>query len=483
MSLDYGEQYVAHDRVSGAIDVSANEGVTTDGDGGYQFDWDAIPTVDATDIPDSYTAFYDAESFHVVSDVTVARPMEQQYRINGDTYTFKKVESELRKAAWTFDNNPHPLGHPETGVVKATDDIHGFWKNVRYEDDEGIVADLYLPSNDDEALEYVSDHGDVSIGFYNRLKQTDESGVDAIQTDIVGDHIASVTHGRCSGEDGCGLNADGQNTAVVADAMTGDASSHVHNGTWYAIRPSENSDGEWKYPIENCSDVDDAWKLRANGDYGISQSELEDRIKGRARDLSCDVPSEGDDPSEPNDSADFYSDLRMTETDSQTNDCSCSGDGDGTIKLGDALTGMSVDAVAERNDSVAELLEEKERLESDASDLRERLESVREALDADEDTDLADEVEAISERLSDAEAELEEKRRGEFEALVDDITSMSEYTEDDFDFEEDSIEDLRDKKETIDMAVSEPTTANPGTSTDSGETTEVDETVLYDEQY
>lgn len=60
---------------------------------------------------------------------------------------------------------------------------------------------------------------------------------------------------------------------------------------YYAVKASETSGNEPKYPINNCSDVSDAWKLRSHGKgLKISQQQLESRIKRRAKALGCTVP-------------------------------------------------------------------------------------------------------------------------------------------------------------------------------------------------
>lgn len=61
-------------------------------------------------------------------------------------------------------------------------------------------------------------------------------------------------------------------------------------GGYYAIKESETPEGEGpKYPINSADDVKDAWKLRSHGDYDISQSKLESRIKRKAREYDVDV--------------------------------------------------------------------------------------------------------------------------------------------------------------------------------------------------
>lgn len=60
---------------------------------------------------------------------------------------------------------------------------------------------------------------------------------------------------------------------------------------YYAVKASETSGNSPKYPINNCNDVKDAWKLRSHGKgLKISQDQLENRIKRRAKTLGCSVP-------------------------------------------------------------------------------------------------------------------------------------------------------------------------------------------------
>lgn len=62
---------------------------------------------------------------------------------------------------------------------------------------------------------------------------------------------------------------------------------------YYAVKASETKENEPKYPINNCSDVEDAWKLRTHAKgLKISQETLEKRIKRRAKSLGCDIPGE-----------------------------------------------------------------------------------------------------------------------------------------------------------------------------------------------
>jgi len=60
-------------------------------------------------------------------------------------------------------------------------------------------------------------------------------------------------------------------------------------GGYYAVKASETEGDEPKYPINSADDVKDAWKLRNHGDYNISQSTLEERIKRKANEYGVDL--------------------------------------------------------------------------------------------------------------------------------------------------------------------------------------------------
>lgn len=62
---------------------------------------------------------------------------------------------------------------------------------------------------------------------------------------------------------------------------------------YYAVKADETEGSKPKYPINNCADVEDAWRLRGHAKgLKISQDTLEKRIKRRARALGCDIPGE-----------------------------------------------------------------------------------------------------------------------------------------------------------------------------------------------
>ncbi len=198
-------RYFVHDSIESSISIPQNDGVEKDDDG-FHFYWDEQPVVELNN--QQWTQHFNTDKFYKI-DTVVAKELKQKYVIDNELYTFKKIASELKKAQWSLDNSPYTLTHPDQGHVRSVDQIHGFYRNPRFDKDEKEqIATLYLPINDDKALDFIEKYQDISVGFYNRLEQTDEEGVDAIQTDMFYDHVASVKNGRCSGENGCGLNID-----------------------------------------------------------------------------------------------------------------------------------------------------------------------------------------------------------------------------------------------------------------------------------
>jgi hypothetical protein len=204
--------------------VSFHDDAVTESDGGERtIEWSVVDTVSVEDSP--YEDAFGTDEFYEI-DATVARPIPQPYVHDGDTYWFQKPEDELKAAAWSLGGAPWTMGHPQTGSVESATDVRGYWTDPRWSDDEKrLDSTLRLPVNDDEAKAFIEDNGDVSVGFYNRLEGADaydgsvghvdsavyEATVDdvvAYQTAMHFDHVASVSVGRCSGEDGCGIDMD-----------------------------------------------------------------------------------------------------------------------------------------------------------------------------------------------------------------------------------------------------------------------------------
>lgn len=522
----YEDTHFTHDAAAVRFDGDA-DGITVDEDSGEaSFDWSEVETV-TIDNPPHANAF-DSKEFYKLP-ATVAKPIPQPYRFGEDDVTWlKKPREELKAAAWSLDNAPWTLGHPETGMVKDVNDVHGFWRDPRYLDSlDDLDADLHVPTGDEDAKEFIEDNGDVSVGFYNRIARTDEydgvvggsddDGVDVegYQTDMIFDHVASVEVGRCPSGAGCGLdtqqhghvaplqddgfirgtiitdgNEEGAGSAPPDSTMSGallDQSEHTNEGSWYAVPPSDNPDDEWKFPVDNCSDVDDAWHfaVRGRGDISISFDTLKNRIQDRARSLDCEVPEETEETS---DAADLDG-LDYQPAPHADCGCGCGGGGDcdsdntDTNTMDFDIDDLSPEAalakIEAEHDGVAERLDDLREAQGDASAARDAAEE----LGLDDTTDLADAVSVREERIDTLEEKLDEARRPQME---DDAEFIAEHTdrfgedgedvidsiEDDLDDGEDLVEAVADTRELVeDLTESyDEQTANSGSGDGDGTT-------------
>jgi hypothetical protein len=506
------ETILTHDAATATFHDDAS-GITVDDDGGVEIAWDEVDTV-RVDQPPHAEAF-DTKEFYKLP-ATVAKPIPQPYQFQDETMWLKKPREELKRAAWSLDNAPWTLDHPETGMVKNVDDIHGFWKSPRYIDStDDLDADLHIPVDDEEAKGWVEKHNDVSVGFYNRIERVDEyDGIvggsddedvdlDGYQTQMYFDHCASVRLGRCSSENGCGIDSPLHGHAAPVDAegfkyplritntddgaegtvsmqSTTDAPEGIYteDGDWYGISPSENPDGDSpKYPLNTCNDVKDAWNLRNHGSYSVDTSTLEARIKRAAKSKDC--PTENR-PWE--DSYDGGIDALAESIDRYTIDCAscadcdCDNENTGTtmeIDFDDLSADAALGKLASEHDGASERLDELQAAEEAAEATEETLSE----LDDIEDVQaLVDEVQDLRERKEDLEERVDELERPKMEEHAKAITEHTDrYGEDaeevieHFDADLDALADKREEIEELAGSYDEQTAnADSGESTGDG---------------
>jgi len=168
-----------------------------------------------TRITDSHTFKLDKDEAKIVDGVLevpviVAREMVYDY---GDTKAFKPKE-ELEKAAQFADGIPITRSHPDAGIVTDQTEILGTFRKPKTVDEElGGVLRITDKSLIGDVLDGTLK--ETSGGFFCNLDRTasgDYKGqhYDATQTNIVLNHVAVVDQGRCSLEDGCGIQIDEQ---------------------------------------------------------------------------------------------------------------------------------------------------------------------------------------------------------------------------------------------------------------------------------
>ncbi len=479
MSKDlYNSQHFTHDAAVATF-CSCADGVEENTDGSLSVDWDKVETV-VIDDPPRANAF-DTDTFYRLP-ATVAKPIKQPYHYGEDSLVWlKKPREELKKAAWSLDNAPVALDHPETTMVKDVSDVHGFWNDTFYIDSsDDLRSFAHIPVNDEDAKEHIEENQDVSVGFYNKIARLDEydgivgggddeDDIDGYQTNMVFDHCAFLGTGRCSSEHGCGLDdapshgrghvaVDGddgtsfkygvditdisENSNPTDDSHsmkeTTDAPSGIYteDGEWYGISPSENPDGdEPKYPLNSCNDVKDAWNLRGSGDYTIEKSTLESRIQ-RVSD-SKDCPPEY----RPWENKDIMPEIE--------------------IDLDDLEAEAAIDRLAEQHEGVSEVTDE-------LQELREVSNTVEKVTD-EIDIELSEVPEKIDE-LTDKAEQYEEIMQERMESDAADLAELTDRFEDADEVLEayDSREDIQDRIELLEDAVE-----TSATTTDSG----TDETV------
>jgi len=367
-----------HDAATVSWDSVETDGITVDDDGTATFDWSEVPVVRLDEPP--HAEAFDTDEFYKIEGATVARPIKQPYRVGDSIDWYKKPAEELRKMAWSLDNAPFTLGHPDTGMVKDVNDIHGFWKEPRYDgDEERLKEDLYIPTNDSDATDFVSEHQDVSVGFYNRVHgeydgdtgDLTDDDVDGFQVNMYGDHVAGVTQGRCSSEQGCGLDAE-------------DDHGHV-------VMRTEGPD------LEGMTDSDDA------SDCGCNNDEDDNNMTDGDTDDGFDIPD------------------------------------------------MSIDALAERHDTVASIREEKDELAETVSEVRDEL--AEHGIDLEEDEcpcdaihDLAKSKDEAESRAEDLEDELDDYREEERQEALD---TLGEYLDDIEEYQDADLDEIQDEIERV----------------------------------
>lgn len=502
----YDEQHFTHDAAVVSFKEDA-DGITVDEDGDVAIDWDSVETVTIDNPP--HAEAFDTKEFYRLP-ATVAKPIRQPYHYGEDTLVWlKKPREELKKAAWSLDNAPVTLDHPETTMVKDVDDIHGFWNDTHYIDSlDDLDSYAHIPVGDEEAKEHIEENNDVSVGFYNEIARLDdydgvvgggddeEEDLDGYQTRMLFDHTAFVGVGRCPTEAGCGIDAapshgrgmvevDGSfkyGTAITDISETREqrdsshsmeettdqpSGIHVADGTWFAVGPGEHTKDSTDYPddamfpVDSCSDVEDAWTLRNNAKgLSISSDTLATRIKRVADAKDCSgMPWESEDSLTTDDIADAAERYSISgrcadcdNEDEDTNDTMTEFE----LDLDDLTAEAALERVGDQHEGIQEIVDEYHELQ----ELRESVDEVTEDLDAG-----LEEIPGLVEELREKADAFDEIKQEEKEEDAERLAEMADRFEDADEVlaEYDSHEDIVDRIELLEEA-----TETSETTTDSG---------------
>lgn len=433
-----GDNYVfTQDSGQFSFESVSVDGITVDDDGSASFDWNEVPVVELREPP--HARAFDTDQFYKIEDVTTARPIKQPYRKDGDVVWLKKPADELRDAAWSMDNRPYTLSHPDTGMVKDVHDVHGFWKDPHYDDDEDrLKEDLYVPVNDDEAISFIEDNQDVSIGFYNREVAVNEydgdtgdltdDDVDGFQVNIYTDHIAGVKRGRCSSNEGCGIEADAdQHGHIVTDATT------------TFLTQSKQTESEESDSDEGVESADDSTLDSDTRSEEDSTNDSADKGSGADKCSPCDAT--------------------MTDKD------------DDTFSIDIDVSDVTLDSLAEEFDAVADLKAERDSYVETVEEIEEDLDEHGIELEEDDcPCEAVDEIlhdkEDLESRIDDLESELDEYRSEEIDERLDGLEELGADRDEWEDADLDEIEAEIDRREEVLETVDDVETQN--INTDSG---------------
>lgn len=428
-----------YDRRSFTVDSASTELATPVG-GPEPFDWSEVEVVEIDNAP--FERAFDTDTFYKIP-TTVARPIQQDYTYGETQVTLKKPAEELKKSTYSLDNTPLTLRHTN-GPVRSHDDVRGFVRDAMYaEDDERLVASVYLPVNDEPLIDAIEGGmTDVSVGFYNETEVAEDgAAVDGYQIDIYFNHVALVDEGRCSREDGCGLALDAIDAVSATRSKKGDT-----------VEIAVNTRVKWQFREVTEDDADDFY-------YGEVRDIVHDGCVTPPGQDGGEVCAEDGDPAtvvevydtEAGEFSGEYETLLASELDPweqptadvvsddgcSEGSCSCEkhtsdSNNSDTINMTDDgnmidVDDLTVDALAEKHEGIEELQEDRAELKSEVSELEDQLEATKETLDS------------VKEDL----AEYREDEKGQ---VIDEIIDLTETWDED-ELAEKDIDVLQDRLE------------------------------------
>lgn len=383
MTIDTDKRYFTTDTVESTIYCVDDDGNPIEED---DFKWSEQTKVTIDNAP--WEQRFDTDEYYKL-EYAVAKPLEQKYVINDTEYTFAKPRDELKRAQWALDNLSWTLHHPNTGRVVDANDVRGFWRGPYYNDDaDEQRVHLYVPVNDDDALEFIDEYKATSVGFTNKLVlpenyegevggNVDLDNVDALQTDIHYDHVASVEKGRFPRSEGGGLVLD--SAMQLLDGTNGGDSREGGRGTV--------DDGDTSTVLESTSNSDTTTMTDGN------------------------------------------------------------------------IADLNLDTIVEENDAVAEAVETKDELEQRVEALTDKKSELEQRLEATEDT-----VDGLKD-------ELQEYKMEERQTLVDELTDLTDYWDEDdlMETDNDTLEERIDMMDSLLEEKQTTTTVDDEGSTESGD--------------
>ena len=153
--------------------------------------------------------------------IAAAAAMVQEYTIDGKTIKVLKEPTELKAAADCARMLPVTNDHPSQRIVTDQKEIKGWTDLVNY-DEKAEKIRTNIEVRDAETIKDIQEGKDnVSIGFMCDLDYTPgtwkDEKYDAVQRNIVLNHVAIVKKGRCP-TGMCGIGHDSKGAAIISDS-------------------------------------------------------------------------------------------------------------------------------------------------------------------------------------------------------------------------------------------------------------------------
>jgi len=178
-----------------------------------------------------------------------------------------KSWDELKKTAWTAENIPVVIDHPETIIVVDYTTVIGYVSDVVADEEEKALkakVNIFSIPENAKIIKQIKegDITEVSPGYWS-WTNTEEKDHGGIGTDhnILYDHLALLPYskGACSNAKGCGIFPEKENTYIL---------QNIDEAFTTNEELPEGGPIPWK--DEKKADVNTEWKFNAK-DYTIKQ--------------------------------------------------------------------------------------------------------------------------------------------------------------------------------------------------------------------
>lgn len=159
------------------------------------------------------------EGYLKFPQVTIAKEGVQRYTTaDGKEQLVYKPAEELKRILDHGERRAITDEHPAEKIVTKPSEIRGYTENLTFVDGN-LKSDMIITCGKLISTVKNNKKSDVSMGFHTKYVAQDgifnDSKYSHKQTDILLDHVAITTDGRCSVLHGCGFTPDKKKEAVI----------------------------------------------------------------------------------------------------------------------------------------------------------------------------------------------------------------------------------------------------------------------------